>query len=115
MAIIGTFTKTQTGYSGAIRTMTVNVKAAFVVNDKNGNDKAPDYRIMAGKTELGAAWRAQSKKEGSKPFLRVELDDPSFDSPVIAALFENREEGKSALVWARSRQSRNAKTEAKDE
>ena len=71
MAIIGTFTKTQSGYSGAIRTMTVNVKAAFVVNDKNGNDKAPDYRVMAGKTELGAAWRARPKRSsspcGSKP------------------------------------------------
>ena len=101
MAIIGTFTKTQSGYSGAIRTMTVNVKATFIVNDKNGNDKAPDYRIMAGKTELGASWRARSKDEDSKPFLRVELDDPSFDAPVNAALFENGEEGKCALVWSR--------------
>jgi len=101
MAIIGTFTKTHSGYSGAIRTLTVNVKAAFVVNEKNGNDKAPDYRVMAGKTELGAAWRVEPKKEASRPFLRVELDDPSFDAPISAALFENGEEAKGALVWSR--------------
>ena len=56
---------------------------------------------MAGKTELGAAWCVEPKKEESKPFLRVELDDPSFDAPVNAALFENGEEGKCALVWQR--------------
>ena len=101
MAIIGTFTKTQSGYSGAIRTMTVNVKASLVANDKNGNDKAPDFRVMAGNVELGAAWRVEPKKEDAKPFLRVELDDPSFDAPISAALFENGEEAKGALVWSR--------------
>lgn len=101
MAIIGTFSKTAGGYAGVIRTMTVNVKASFVANDKNDNAKAPDFRVMAGKIELGAAWRVEPKKEDVKPFLRVELDDPSFDSPISAALFENGEEGKGALVWKR--------------
>ena len=101
MAVIGTFSKTANGYAGAIRTMTVNVKASFVANDKNGNAKAPDFRVMAGKIELGAAWRVEPKKEDSKPFLRVELDDPSFDAPISAALFENGEKGKGALVWQR--------------
>lgn len=101
MAVIGTFSKTGEGYTGAIRTMTVNVKAAFVANDKNGNAKAPDFRVMAGKVELGAAWGVDPKKEETKPFLRVELDDPSFDAPISAALFENGEEGKGVLVWQR--------------
>ena len=101
MAIIGTFSKTADGYSGAVRTMTVNVKAAFVANDKNGNAKAPDFRVMAGKIELGAAWRVEPKKEDMKPFLRVELDDPSFGATISAALFENGEEGKGVLVWSR--------------
>ena len=101
MAIIGNFTKTAEGYSGAIRTMTVNVKASFVANEKNGNAKAPDFRVLAGKVELGAAWLVEPKKKDAKPFLSVELDDPSFDTPISAALFENSEGGKSALVWIR--------------
>lgn len=96
MSLIGTFTKSADGYAGTIRTMTINVKAVFVTNDKNGNDKAPDFKIVAGSHEMGAAWRATTKGEDAKPFLRVELDDPSF-----AALFENGEEGKAALVWSR--------------
>jgi uncharacterized protein (DUF736 family) len=99
MALIGTFSKNAEGYSGTIRTMTINVKAVMVLNDKNGNDKAPDFKVLADGKELGAAWRATSK--GDKAFLRVELDDPSFAAPIRAALFENGEEGKGSLVWNR--------------
>ena len=105
MAATGTFSKSADGYSGTIRTMTINVKAAFVANDKNGNDKAPDFKLLVGEREFGAAWRAKAKGDGGKPFLRVELDDPSFAAPIRAALFENGEEGRGALVWNRSRKS----------
>ena len=101
MTIIGTFSKNADGYAGTIRTMTINVKAALVAHDKNGNAKAPDFKLMIGDKEFGAAWRAVAKGEGGKPFLRVELDDPSFAAPIRAALFENGEEGKGALVWSR--------------
>lgn len=103
MAIIGAFKKTDDGYAGTIRTMTINVKAAFIANDKNGNDKAPDFKIVAGDRELGAAWKAKTKGEEPQEFLRVELDDPSFAAPLRAALFSNGVES-SALVWTRQSQ-----------
>jgi uncharacterized protein (DUF736 family) len=101
MPLIGTFSKTAEGYAGTIRTMTINVKAAIVLNDKDGNDKAPDFRVLADGKELGAAWRAKPRAEGGKPYLSVELDDPSFAAPIRAALFENGEEGRGSLVWSR--------------
>lgn len=101
MSIIGTFSKTADGYTGLIRTMTINVKAKIVANDKKGNDKAPDFKIFAGGAELGAAWRAKGNGEGAKDFLSVELDDPSFAAPIRAAFFENSSEDKAALVWTR--------------
>ncbi len=103
MAVIGTFKKTEDGYAGIIRTMIINVKASFVANDKNGNDKAPDFKIIAGEREVGAAWRAATKGEDSREFLRVELDDPGFAAPLRAALFENGGNA-SVLVWNRSLQ-----------
>jgi hypothetical protein len=39
MAIIGTFTQTENGYTGHIRTLTCNVQAHFAPTE-NGNDKA---------------------------------------------------------------------------
>lgn len=101
MSIIGTFKKTGDGYAGTIRTMTINVKAAFVANDKNGNDKAPDFKVVAGEREFGAAWKAKTKGEEPQEFLRVELDDPSFAAPLRAALFSNGVES-SILVWSRT-------------
>jgi hypothetical protein len=51
MATIGTFTKSDNGFGGQIKTVTLNVKAKFAPAEKE-NDKAPDYRIFAGQTEL---------------------------------------------------------------
>lgn len=59
MAIIGKFTPTNDGgWSGSIRTLTVNVRAKFVPNDNRENERSPDFRIMAGRSELGVAWKS---------------------------------------------------------
>ncbi|MEZ5897232.1 MAG: DUF736 domain-containing protein [Parvularculaceae bacterium] len=105
MTVIGTFKKTDDGYAGSIRTMTINIKATFVANDRNSNDKAPDFKIVAGDREFGAAWKAKAKGEDGQEFLRVEIDDPAFAAPVRAALFSGDGET-SALVWKRSSSQR---------
>ena len=52
MAIIGTFTPTKDGgWTGAIRTLTIDVKAKFVPNDNRDSDRAPAFRIFAGRSE----------------------------------------------------------------
>ena len=42
MATIGTFTRDKAGYTGAIRTLTVNIKARIVPNDARKSESAPD-------------------------------------------------------------------------
>jgi uncharacterized protein (DUF736 family) len=100
MATIGTFTKTEDGsYTGAIKTLTLNVKAAqFRPADKE-NDKAPDFRIFSGQTEFGAAWKKTSRE--NRDYLSVKLDDPSFSAPIYASLVD-ADEGYS-LIWSRAR------------
>jgi uncharacterized protein (DUF736 family) len=99
MATIGSFTAGKDGYIGTIRTLTVNVKAKIVANDNKKSDAAPDFRIYAGRAELGAAWKAQTNGDGPRDYLSVLLDDPSFPEPIRAALFE--EDGAAYLVWNR--------------
>lgn len=99
MATIGSFTAGKDGYVGTIRTLTVNVKARIVANDQKKSDGAPDFRLYAGRAELGAAWKARTNGEASREYLSVQLDDPSFPEPIRAALFE--EEGAAFLVWNR--------------
>ncbi|ACG78770.1 conserved hypothetical protein [Phenylobacterium zucineum HLK1] len=100
MATIGTFVKTADGaYAGSIKTLSLNVKSAQMrLNDKT-DEKAPDYRIFAGETEFGAAWRKTSRE--NREYLSVKLDDPSFPLPIFASLVET-DDGYN-LIWSRSR------------
>lgn len=97
MALIGTFTAQDNGYTGTVRTLTLNVKVKLVPADKE-SDKAPDYRIMSGSFEIGAAWKKVSSND--KPYLSVTLDDPSFPVTIYARLIEN-EDGSHHLIWSR--------------
>ena len=99
MARIGNFTTSKDGYIGTIRTLTINAKARIVANDQKKSEGAPDFRVYAGKAELGAAWKAKTNGEESREYLSVLLDDPSFAEPIRAALFE--EDGTAYLVWNR--------------
>ena len=99
MATIGNFTKSGDRYSGAVRTLTLNVKAQIAPAEKD-NDKAPDYRIFAGQgVEFGAAWKKTSN--AGREYLSVKLDDPSFPAPVFASLVAVEGGNSYALIWSR--------------
>ena len=55
MATIGTFTKTNAGFSGTIQTMGLKAKVAITPVEKRGESQ-PDYRVFVGKVEIGAGW-----------------------------------------------------------
>jgi uncharacterized protein (DUF736 family) len=102
MSIIGTFTSTKDGgWAGSIRTLTVDVKARFVPNDNRDSDQAPVFRIYAGRSELGAAWRQRTNGENPREYLSVRLDDPSLPEPISAAMFETEDGKEAQLVWKR--------------
>ena len=86
MAAIGTFTSQGDGYTGSIKTLTLNVKSATLRPNEKSDEKAPDYRIFAGQTEFGAAWKKTSRE--NREYLSVKLDDPSFPAPIYASLVE---------------------------
>ena len=69
-----------------MRTLTVNVKVKLVPTTKD-SDNAPDFRIVAGTYELGAAWKKKAKETG-REYLSVKLDDPSLPAPIYGTLVE---------------------------
>ena len=103
MATIGTFTAADNGYTGSVKTLTLNVKAKFVATEKE-NDKVPDYRILAGSIEFGAAWK-RTARESDREYLSVKLDDPSFTTPIYANLFDDEGGETFSLIWSRGRRS----------
>lgn len=99
MTAIGTFNAQNNGFTGTVRTLTLNVKVKLVPSDKE-SENAPDYRIYAGNFEIGAAWKKVSK--ANRPYLSVSLDDPSFPATIYARLVEG-EDGAHSLIWSRSK------------
>ncbi|MGH6989261.1 MAG: DUF736 domain-containing protein [Stellaceae bacterium] len=85
MSVIGTLAPAKDGgWVGAIRTLTIEVKARFVPNDNQGSDQVPAFRIFSGCSEIGAAWRERSSGEHGRNYSCVRLDDssPNFEPPV---------------------------------
>jgi uncharacterized protein (DUF736 family) len=104
MAIIGHFTAAKDGgWEGSIQTLSINAKLRIVPNDNQAGDKAPAFRIFAGRSEIGAAWKARSQGDSARDYLSVKLDDPLFSEGIQAALFENGENSQATLVWNRKR------------
>ncbi|WP_376743315.1 DUF736 domain-containing protein [Ensifer canadensis] len=91
MATIGTFTSTENGFNGSIRTLALNVKARIA--------RVENFRIYAGNVELGAAW--QKTSDQGRDYLSVKLDDPSFSAPIYATLAEVEGEVDLKLIWSR--------------
>lgn len=100
MATIGTFKKSADEFTGDIITLSVQAKTVRIVPEPTRtNDNAPSHRVFAGKAEIGAAW-SKTSTEG-RAYLGLKLDDPSFNQPIFANLFEN-EDGKNwSLIWSR--------------
>jgi uncharacterized protein (DUF736 family) len=75
MATIGTFTKTENGFSGNLHTLAVKAKVIFEKNGDKQSDSHPDYSLVSGSTRIGAAWERTGKKGR---YISVSFDDPGF-------------------------------------
>ena len=102
MASIGSFKKVGSELQGEIVTLSLQAKGVRVVPEANrASDNAPSHRVYVGRAEIGAAWSKRCNE--GRDYLSVKLDDPSFNAPIYANLFED-EDGKAyTLIWSRSR------------
>ena len=99
MANIGTFTKTELGFTGELVTLSLKAKNVRLVEEAASSENAPTHRAFVGRVEIGAAW-AKRSNEG-RPYLSVKLDDPSFTGPIYANLIEDEGGKTHTLIWSR--------------
>ena len=62
--------------------------------------KGPQFRILSGDVEIGAAWEKNSEQTG-RDYLFVKIDDPSMMVPIRATLVEAPGKGVFHLTWFR--------------
>lgn len=102
MATIGTFKKTGSNdFTGEIVTLSVKAKGVRIVPDLRATgENAPSHRVLVGRAEIGAAWSKLSNE--GRDYLGLKLDDPSFNAPIYANLFDDEEGDTFSLIWSRS-------------
>ncbi|WP_068074310.1 DUF736 domain-containing protein [Novosphingobium lentum] len=107
MATIGTFKKIGNNeFTGEIVTLSLQTKNVRVVPDARATgENAPSHRIFVGRAEIGAAW-SKTSNEG-RAYLGLKLDDPSFNAPIYANLFDDEEGEGFSLIWSRPNGRRN--------
>ena len=101
MATIGTFKKTVSNeFTGEIVTLSVQAKGVRIVPDTRATgENAPSHRVLVGRVEIGAAWSKRSNE--GRDYLGLKLDDPSFNSPIYANLFDDEDADTYSLIWSR--------------
>ena len=102
---IGTFTLAKDGgWTGAIRTLTIDAKIRLVPNDDRVGDTAPAFRVFVGTSRIGDAWEAHTSGDTPRTYWRLKFDDPSLPEPFTAALFPADDGDTAHLVWNRRRE-----------
>lgn len=100
--VIGTFTQARDGgWTGCIRTLTLDAKLRLVPNDNRESENAPLFRVFVGQSHVGDAWETHSAGQTPRSYLSVRLDDPAFAEPMRAALFISTDGDEAELVWSR--------------
>jgi uncharacterized protein (DUF736 family) len=104
MANIGSFKKVGSDFQGEIVTLSVQAKGVRIVAETNrSNENAPSHRVYQGRAEIGAGWSKRS--EEGRNYLSLKLDDPSFNAPIYANLFDDEDGEGYTLIWSRPRKS----------
>ena len=101
MVTIGTFKKTGSNeFTGEIVTLSVQAKGVRIVPElRTTGDNAPSHRVLVGRAEIGAAWSKRSNE--GREYLGLKLDDPSFNAPIYANLFDDEDGESHSLIWSR--------------
>ena len=104
MATIGTFKKSGNEFTGEIVTLSLQTKNVRIVPEsRQVGENAPSHRVFVGRAEIGAAW-SKTSNEG-RDYLGLKLDDPSFNAPIYANLFDDEDAETFTLIWSRSRKA----------
>ncbi|KAB2681155.1 MULTISPECIES: DUF736 domain-containing protein [Brucella] len=103
MAKIGYLARKDNGhYEGRLQTLTLDVAIRLLPLEKT-KSTAPDYRLMAGRAEVGAAWIKQSNSSGEE-YVSLSIDTPELPSKINANLgkMDDLDEPEVfAIIWNR--------------
>ena len=101
MAIIAKFVRTEEGFSGSLKTLTLDRELLMLpVENPNPDSETdyPDYRVWLASKHgpFGAAWKRAGEQAGTG--YNILLEDPVFGSPIRGHMFQTDEQGQTWSV-----------------
>lgn len=97
MVQLGRFIRTDAGYAGELRTLTLEVPLRIEAATPM-TESAPDHRVFAGEIECGVGW---TPDEDRGSVLNLKIDDPAFAAPIRARLVRGKDDEEYILIWRR--------------
>jgi uncharacterized protein (DUF736 family) len=84
MPAIGYVTRSETGFKGQLKTISVRADIEIVANRTKTSESQPDYRVFCGSTEVGAGWTRTGERSG-KDYVSLSLAAPEFGQRTLYA------------------------------
>jgi uncharacterized protein (DUF736 family) len=97
MATIANLTKKDDGFSGTLILPSLNGMRITFEPVKNPTEKGPDYRVIMGGFEAGAAWKKTSK--AGNAYISAKISEPSFHGVTIYPVVVKSEKAGYLLDW----------------
>lgn len=102
MPAIGYVTKTDTGYKGQLKTISVRADIEIIPNRAKASDTQPDYRVLANGSEVGAGWIKTGERSG-KDYISLSFAAPEFGPRTLFANLGRAagqdDEDTFAIIW----------------
>ncbi|WP_315833501.1 DUF736 domain-containing protein [Bradyrhizobium prioriisuperbiae] len=102
MTAIGHVTKTENGYKGQLKTVSIRADIDIVPNRDKSADTQPDFRVLTQGVEIGAGWIRRGETSG-KGYVSLALAAPEFGPRKIYANLGRAagqdDENVFALIW----------------
>jgi len=95
--IIGSFTATETGFTGKLDTLAIKTALTFERNKDKQKDNHPDYAVLSGGKEIGVAW---NRDDDRGHYVSVSFEEPSL-APGFYTLVKTGAEKGYTLTYRR--------------
>lgn len=102
MPAIGYVTRSTNGsFEGQLKTISIKADIEIVPNSPKVNDVQPDYRVLVGDVEIGAAWNRRSETSG-RDYISLSLATPEFGPRRLYANLgraAGNDDDRFAIIW----------------
>ena len=88
--IIGSFTATETGFTGKLDTLAIKASVTFERNDEKAQDNHPDFTIVSAGKEIGVAW---NREDDRGHYVSVSFEEPSLTAGFYTLVKSGAEKG----------------------